>query len=62
MPEQNNSAIEAVQTLKNEVSRSIIGQEQVVERLVIALLERNCFIHRPAKACLNFSPARFSAI
>jgi len=38
MPEQNNSAIEAVQTLKNEVSRSIIGQEQVVERLVIALL------------------------
>lgn len=30
--------MEAIQTLKNEISRSIIGQEQVIERLIIALL------------------------
>lgn len=38
MPEQNRSAIEFIQILKEKVSRSIIGQEQVIERLVIALL------------------------
>ena len=38
MPEQKSPALEAVQNLKKEVGRFIIGQEQVIERLIIALL------------------------
>ena len=38
MPRQNGPAMDGIQTLRNEVGRSIIGQEQVIERLVIALL------------------------
>src|SRR5512136_3347766 len=38
MTNGNNSAREAIKILSEEVQRSIIGQEYVVERLIIALL------------------------
>ena len=38
MPNENNSAREAIKILGEEVKRSIIGQDYVIERLIIALL------------------------
>ncbi|MEN8194743.1 MAG: AAA family ATPase, partial [Bacteroidota bacterium] len=32
------NALEAIKSLKKNVSKSIIGQEKIVERLIIALL------------------------
>lgn len=38
MPKQSSSPLEAVTTLQEEMQRSVIGQDYVVERLVLALL------------------------
>ena len=38
MPQEQQSALEAVQSLQQEMQRSVIGQDYVVERLVLALL------------------------
>lgn len=38
MTNENNAAREAIKILGEEVKRSIIGQDHVIERLIIALL------------------------
>jgi len=38
MPNENHSALEAVNSLKEKVQQSIIGQEHVVERLLLGIL------------------------
>ncbi|OQW95046.1 MAG: AAA family ATPase, partial [Beggiatoa sp. IS2] len=37
-PEQVNRAVEIAQRIRNEVSRAVVGQQQVIEQVIIALL------------------------